>query len=193
MNDLFVLVDFRLKSIISPVDLLPINWANVNGLDGLDDDKLKDLKWAGHDYFGWLKFNDPDLNKYEGSDEWLESSKLKIKSLVSMIKREKEGETLTYKGKNLKIDDKTKVSLLFTLSTTKEDEVIMWKFLNGSYQMSGSELKKMVKLTNSHIQECFDVEYEFFEKIDNIQTKQDLLEIDINLSWPNTVLTQEYK
>lgn len=188
MNNLYVLIDFSLKQIITPIEELPSNWSNISGLNLLGDKKIKDLSWSGHENLGWFNVKDSKLAEYEIPDGWLESSKLKLKSLTSAQRWEKENEILTFKEKQLKIDDRTKISLAFRSLSSEQNEVINWKFLNGTYKISSSELAEMYNSVTSYIQKCFDVEYELSKLLDNIETKEDLFNLDLNLDWPNTTL-----
>ena len=54
MLDLYVLVDISKSEILTPLNKLPENWANVSGLNFFDDEKLSDLSWAGHNNLGWF-------------------------------------------------------------------------------------------------------------------------------------------
>lgn len=82
MNELYVLVDLRLKSIISPVMKLPKNWCNIMGLNILSYEEIYDLNWAGHKDLSWRKLSDVP-NEFFGSKEWLDISKLILKNYVS--------------------------------------------------------------------------------------------------------------
>ena len=155
---------------------------------------------VGHQDIQFLKdsIDDNDkLNEYLILDEntykinktkktFLEISKLKLKSLISLQRWERENEILTFEGKQLKLDDRTKLSLIFRSFSIEENEIINWKFLNGTYEISSLELIQIYNFTTSYIQNCFDIEYEFSKLVDNIITKEDLLNIDLNLEWPDT-------
>ena len=186
MNNLYVLVDFNLNQIITPVDKLPSDWSNISGLDLLDAEKIKNLDWCENPNLGWFNINDKELTEYSIIPEWLEISKLKLKSLISLQRWERENEILTFEGKQLKLDDRTKLSLIFRSFSIEENEIINWKFLNGTYEISSLELIQIYNFTTSYIQNCFDIEYEFSKLVDNIITKEDLLNIDLNLEWPDT-------
>lgn len=188
MNDLYVLVDFSLKQIITPIGELPVDWSNINGLNLIDDEKIKDLSWSGHENLGWFNIKDQNLTKYEVPDGWLETSKLKLKSLIATQRWEKESKVLTFQEKQLKVDYRTKLSLFFTSFSFEQNETINWKFLNGIYEMSSLELKEIYNSTISYVQKCFDVEYELSKLIDNIKTKEDLFDLNLNLVWPSTIL-----
>jgi hypothetical protein len=186
MNNLYVLVDFQSNHILTPIQYLPENWSNINGLNLMDEEKIKDLSWAGHDHFGWINIQSEDISQYNSTDDWLVSSKLKLKSLISSQRWEKENEILIFNEKQFIIDDRTKLSLIFKSFSAKENEIINWKFLNGTHQISSSELIEIYNFATTYIQNCFDVEYEFSNLLDNITTKENLLSINVNLDWPST-------
>lgn len=188
MNDFYVLIDFSLKQIITPIGELPVDWSNICGLNIIDDEKIKDLSWAGHKNLGWFNIKDSNLTEYEISNDWLESSKLKLKSLIATQRWEKETEILTFHEKQFKVDYRTKLSLFSTSFSFEQDKIINWKFLNGTYEMSYLELKELYNFIISYVQKCFDVEYELSKLIDNTETKDDLFNLDLNLVWPSTIL-----
>jgi hypothetical protein len=83
MFDFYLLVDFVEKRILTPIDYLPEDWSNINGLNLFDEEKLSNLEWAGHNNLGWVKYTDSQIDDYETSDNWLDSSKSKIKLLIA--------------------------------------------------------------------------------------------------------------
>jgi hypothetical protein len=103
MFDFYLLVDFVEKRILTPIDYLPEDWSNINGLNLFDEEKLSNLEWAGHNNLGWVKYTDSQIDDYETSDNWLDSSKSKIKLLIAKKRWEKENEVLTFKGNRIKI------------------------------------------------------------------------------------------
>lgn len=186
MNELYVLVDLKENTIISPLMELPSDWANINGLNLFPKDKIKNLSWAGHENLGWISFSDKNLSEFSAPDQWLEMSKLKLKSIISAQRWEKENEVLTFKGKQLKIDERTKVSLSFKITNLKDtNETVVWKFMNGLFEIDFSELIELYDFINSYIQDCFNVEYDFSNLVNSAQTKDDLSNLNLNLNWPN--------
>jgi hypothetical protein len=188
MNKLYILVDFNSNQVLTPVQYLPENWSNINGLDLMDEEKIKDLSWAGHDSFGWINIQSEDITEYNFDEMWMTSSKLNLKSLAANHRWEKENEILTINEKQIKLDERTKSSLTFKLPNLVEGEEITWKFLNGTYIISSEEFVELCNLTNSYIQSCFAVEYEFNSNVDSIQTAEDLVNLNTTLIWPNTTL-----
>lgn len=64
MNDFYVLVDHIQKMIITPIQKLPENWNNINGLNLFDSEKLFNLDWVGQIGLGWVKISDEILDEY---------------------------------------------------------------------------------------------------------------------------------
>jgi hypothetical protein len=188
MNKLYVLVDYNLNQILTPVQYLPENWANISGLNLMNDEKIKDLNWAGHSNMGWINIEDEDISGYGCNEMWLTTSKLNLKLLVSKYRWEMENEILTVDGKNIKMDDRTKSSLAFKLSNSTEGENIVWKFLNGTFVTTYDEFVQLCNVANSYIQSCFDVEYNFSLSLDSVETVEDLVNLDKTLNWPSTTL-----
>lgn len=189
MNELYVLVDSKQNLIISPIMELPLNWGNINGLKLLSDEKLKDLSWAGKDGLGWKKITDPDLSTIDVTDEWLSFQKSNFKQLVSSKRKELENEILTFKSKQIKLNERVKNSLSFKLLGSFNDtDTLAWKFMNGTFQITYAELKELFNFINTYVQDCFDVEYEFSNFLDTIKDKNVLLNMDINLKWPDTTI-----
>ena len=188
MNKLHVLVDFNSNLVLTPAQYLPENWANINGVNLLSEEKIKDLSWAGHDGLGWIDIQGENITEYTFDEMWLTSSKLNLKSLVATHRWEKENEILTINTKQIKLDERTKSSLTFKLLNLVDGEDITWKFLNGTYTISSEEFIELCNLTHSYIQSCFTVEHEFASNVDLIQTTEDLVNLNTTLTWPNTTL-----
>ena len=79
---LYVLVDYNLNQIISPVNRLTPNWCNISGLDLVSTQRLADMSWAGiTTNFSWREVNDIPEG-VTGSTDWATTSKLNVKFLV---------------------------------------------------------------------------------------------------------------
>lgn len=190
MFNFYVLVDFKEKRILTPIDYLPKNWANINQLDLFDDEKLSNLEWAEHPNLGWIKYDNSQISDYQTSDNWLESSKSRIKLLVAAKRWEKQNEVLTFKGNRLKIDESTKSSLTLRATSIYQNQETstVWKFVDGFVEMNNAEFLELFEFVNSYIQDCFLVEHTATQLIDSISSFSNLKELDLNLNlnWPNT-------
>ena len=188
MNELYVLVDSKLNLIISPIMELPSNWGNISGVKFLSEEKLADLSWAGEKNLGWKKITDPDLNTVNVSEEWIGFQRANLKDLVSSKRKEMESEVMTFGEKQIKLNEKKKNALSFKLSGSFNDtDTFIWKFMNGTYEVTYRELKEIRNSIDSYLQECFDVEYRFSKLVDTTNKTNGLFNLNLNLNWPSTV------
>lgn len=188
MNELYVLVDSKLNLIISPIMELPLNWGNVSGIKFLSEEKLKDLSWAGESNLGWKKITDPDLSTVGVTKEWIHFQGANLKQIVSSKRKEMESEVLTFGEKQIKLNEKTKINLIFKLSGSFNDtDTLVWKFMNGTYEITFNELKEIRDSIDSYLQECFNIEHKFSNLVDTIKEKDKLFDIHLGLNWPSTV------
>ena len=81
LTDLYILVDTEKKEIIDKFQKLPKNWKNISGLDKLSNEKLEDLKWAGHHNLGWINIFSPKIKGTLSIDYSPRDSKISFASL----------------------------------------------------------------------------------------------------------------
>lgn len=182
------MVDYTTEEILTPIDYLPKNWSNINGLDLFDDAKLSNLEWAGHQNLGWVEYKDAKINDYTVADNWLDSSKSKIKLLIAEKRWEKQNEVLTFNGNRIKIDDQTKSALTLRATSIYQNQnpSTLWKFVDGFVELTNTELIELFEFVNSYIQECFNVEYNISQVINSVTSFSELKQLNLELNWPNT-------
>ena len=187
MNELYVLVDSIQNLIISPIMELPLNWGNISGVKFLPEEKIKDLSWAGEVGLGWKKVTDPDLSTVNVTEDWIGFQKANLKQIVSSKRKEMESEVLTFGEKQIKLNDRTKNALSFKLSGSFNDtDTFIWKFMNGTYRVTYSELKEIRNSIDSYLQECFDIEHKFSNLVDMTKETDGLFNLSLSLNWPST-------
>ncbi len=187
MNELYVLVDLKENMIISPIMELPLNFGNISGVKFLSDEKLADLTWAGEKNLGWRKVTDPTLESVTVPDDWLSFQIANLKQLISDAREEKENEILTFGSKKVRMNERVKSSLTFKLVGSFNDtDTLIWKFMNGTFEITYAELKKLYTFIDTYTQECFNIEHEFSTILDTIEDKNILLNVNLNLNWPST-------
>ena len=188
MNDLYVLVDSELNLIITPMMKLPSNWGNICGLNSLSEEKISDLSWAGEKHLGWKKITDPDLSTVDVPEDWIGFQRANLKQLVSSKRKEMEFEILTFGEKRIKLDEKTKIDLIFKLSGSFNDtDTLVWKFINGTHEITFKELKEIRNSIDSYLQECFDIEHKFSNLVDTTEKINELFNLNLNSNWPSTI------
>lgn len=176
LNNFYVLVDTEKKIIIDKIQTLPYNWKNITGLPGLSDDEIRDLTWAGHSNLGWINIRASEINQYSCSVENLELHKHTLKDLISNIRKEKQSESIEYRGAKLKSNIKT----LYSLFLLQTKESVNYKCINGYYTFTQKQIKELYDIMESHIQKWFDWEMNIYSQIDNCQNISDFLNIKIN-------------
>jgi glutaredoxin-related protein len=186
MNDLYVLLDLKSKNIMTPIQELPENWANINGLNLMEYEKIKDLNWSGNN-FGWYDIKIEDFTGYHYDDIWVKTSKANLKSILSYKRWEMENEILEFEGNRIKLDERTKTSLTFKLLNSKEDDTITWKFLNGICELTYDKFLSLCNFVDTYSQKCFDIEFNLSNTIDSANNLKQLLSINFDLSWPKTI------
>lgn len=186
MNDFYVLVDLKNKTILCPIMELPNDWANVSGLNLMSDSKISNLTWAGHSNLGWKRFSDESLIEYSTSDDWFDASKLKLKSCIKEERKIRESEILSFKGNHFLLDDKTKSSILLKLLSINDGDTFIWKFINRTIEIDSKDFSNLHKFLSSYIQKCFDIEYEFTNLVNLTKTFKDLHNLNLELDWPDT-------
>jgi hypothetical protein len=177
LNDFYILVDTENKEIIDKFEKLPKNWKNIAGLNGLSDEELEDLKWAGHHNLGWMNLNSPKISEFKVSSENLELNKNTLKVLISEQRKEEQNIPIEYKGAKIKTDTETRYSL--HLKKNLKENQINFKCINGYFTFSHEEILEISELIESRIQEYFDKEMKMYQKIDQCQSIVDLAKINI--------------
>lgn len=189
MFDLYVLVDNERREILTPINKIPEDWSNINGLNLFDDEKLKNLEWAGHTNLGWVSYDNSSISDYTISNNWLDSSKSNIKLLVSKQRKEKTEETLVFRGNRINLTENTKSSLTLRASSLANQDVeTSWKFVDGYVNLSKQDVVDLLNFVSNYIQGCFDVENSFANTVDSCDSFSDIKNLSLNISWPNTEL-----
>lgn len=176
LDNFYVLVDIEKKIITNNIQNLPENWANISGLTNLDEEKLKDLSWAGHKSLGWINIKSPLIKNFSHSPENFELNKNQLKTLISNKRKEKQLIPIEYKGARIKLDIKTRVSLL-SLKISNKSEV-NFKCINGYYTFNQSEIDEICDIIENQIQKYFDIEKNIYDQIDKCSTIQDFFNIN---------------
>lgn len=185
-SNLYALVDKTQNTFLSPIQELLENWNNVHGLSFLSESKISDLEWAGYPGQGWIKFDSDDILNYTHDPIWFDISKNNIKGLVSKQRWEKENEILTFEGNEIKLDDKTKISLQnIKLSLTKS-KTVSWKFRNGFSTLTYSQFTNLYNFTFDYVSQCFGEEMRICDLISSTTTLEELKSVDLTANWPST-------
>ena len=177
LNDFYVLVDTESKEVIDKVQKLPQNWKNIAGLSGLSDEKLEDLKWAGHHNLGWINILSPKIKDFIVSPENLELNKNTLKVLISEKRKESQSEFIEYNTAKFKTDIETRYNL-FSKKNSNQDS-INFKCINGYYTFTHKEIVEIYNLIENQIQSYFDEEMKLYDRIDSCQSFVDLTKINI--------------
>lgn len=185
-SNLYVLVDKTQNIFLLPIQKLLENWNNIHGLSFLEESKLKDLEWAGHPGQGWVKFDSYDILNYTYDPVWFDISKNNIKSLVADRRWEKENEILIFEGNELKLDDKTKISLQNIKLSLTESKTISWKFRNTFSTLTYSQFANLYDFTFNYTSQCFIEEMRICDLISSTTTLEELKSIDLTANWPST-------
>lgn len=176
LNDFYILVDTENKEVIDKFQKLPQNWKNIAGLPGLSDEKLEDLKWAGHHNLGWINLSSPKIKDFKMSPENLELNKNTLKVLVSEQRKEKQDNPIEYKNAKIKTDLKTRYSLF--LIKNSEKQKINFKCINGYFTFTHKDIVDVYTIIENKIQKYFDDEMRIYQKIDECQSIVDLTKIN---------------
>ena len=183
-----MLVDSKKNLIISPIMELPLNWGNISGVKSLPKEKLEDLSWAGEVGLGWKKITDPNLITVNVNEDWIGFQRENLKKIVSSKRKKMESEILTFGEKQIKLNERIKNSLSFKLSGSFNNaDTLIWKFMNGTYEVTYSELKEIRDSIDSYLQECFNLEHKFSNIVDTTKEINDLFSINFSFNWPSTV------
>jgi hypothetical protein len=188
MKNLFVYINRDEKTIHNIVQELPNNWKNIHGMCLIDEEKLEDLSWAGHENQGWVNIKKFDLSDYSYIGDWLEISKNCMKKMVSDERKIKVKELLTWNNYMILADEKTKSSLYFKSLVAEKNlsQKYSWKF-EGSYgEIDYYDIIDIIKFIDSYQQTCFDLEKNKLEEIDNAKNVSEICQLDINVTWPST-------
>ena len=176
LNDFYVLVDTENKEVIDKIQRLPKNWKNIAGLSGLSDEKLEDLKWAGHHNLGWINIFSTKIKDFKMSPENLELNKNTLRVLVSEKRKENQSIPIEYKNAIIKTDIKTRYSL-FLLKNSNQKE-INFKCINGYLTFTQKEISEISNIIENKIQKYFDEEMRIYQKIDECRLITDLSKIN---------------
>lgn len=177
LNDFYVLVDTESKEIIDKIQKLPQNWKNIAGLPGLSDEKLEDLKWAGHHNLGWINIFSPKIKDFKTSPENLELNKNTLKDIISEKRKENQNNFAEYNAAKFKTDMETRFNLF--LKKNSNANQINFKCINGYHTFTHNQIVDIFNLIEDQIQNHFDEEMVIYNKIDNCQSFVDLTKINI--------------
>lgn len=175
LNDHYILVDKEENRIIGRIEKRPEDWQNIMGLSNYSDEEIYDLKWAGHDSVGFIKFTSTNLINYKCPPDTLLLNKTKSKEIVSEKLKELKYKSINYKNSIIK-SDKESFNTLFSI---KDREYVNYKCSNGYFKFISSELNEIFDIMNSQIQKYFDYEMEIHNSIDECNS---LIEIS-NLNY----------
>ena len=174
MNDFYILVDTEQKITIDKIQELPLNWSNISGLNGLSDEELSDLKWAGHHNIGWVSIKSEKIKEYTSSPENLELNKNTFKQLISEKRKQLQKIPIGYNGAIIKSDIQS-ANFLFSL---QNESTINYKCVNGYHTFTSEQIKDIFNLMQSHIQKYFNLEMQIYKQRESCQTISDFFDVN---------------
>lgn len=179
IDKFYVFVDEETKTIPLSIETLPQNWRNISGLCYMSDAELKKL--------GWFKFSDPDLLKIEHTPAFIYQSKLTILDHFANLRWEAQTSAVKFNDHRFKLNDATVNALTHKKLIAEADPSLSfnWKTLTGIANLTSADVISLHNKVHQYIQDCFDVEIEFINKVNSINTIKDLVSIEHDYSWPS--------
>jgi len=179
LNDFYVLVDTRDKIVTSKVQKLPEYWSNITNLSSLEDEKLSDLTWAGHQNLGWVSITSEYIEEYSSSHDNLEMNKNELKYLLGKIKEEKEHEGIIYNNVRIKIDQKNLINLFLKREKAIKNKNADFYFkINFTYyKFTSGQIIELYDILESSYEELETWERLKFKKIDQCKKISEFLYI----------------
>jgi len=182
-KNLYVWVNKEFNLISTLPDTLPDNWKNFNGMSGLPEETLNEL--------GWYKIDDLNLINYGYTNEWLEQFKDQLLQDVSRQRWESQTEAITYDD-NVYVLNETTINALHQKRMIVENNptiTFTWKTRDSMVQLTSTDLVNLTNSISSYTQECFDIEKTFIDSISSLNTLEELLQVNLNITWPSTILS----
>jgi hypothetical protein len=136
-------------------------------------------------YYGplWDITETKAIANYEIHDTPIESARYNLKQLTAdeRYKKEIKGTTVTIHDHIVSIDTNRGARDIFVQKylLMGNDDTVNWKFPETWLTLSKDDLGLCVAAGAQHIQECFDWELNISEQIDQAETKEQLLAIEI--------------
>jgi hypothetical protein len=136
-------------------------------------------------YYGplWDLSNDVAIANFEVHDTPIESARGNFKALAAeeRWKKEEAGTTINIQQMTVSLDTSREGRNIFLqkYSLMGENDTVNWKFPEGWLTLTKAELGQIVVTGAAYIQSCFDWERGINDQIDAVNTKEELLAIEI--------------
>ena len=185
----YVLIDTSTVSIERPVEELPENWSNINGLNFFDDATLEDLTFAGHPGKGWVGFaSHVGLSTYSYDPGWLTNSKNAMKAMCDELGDNAQIEVLTWNGNEFIANDTFRNRLVIRAISSGINTTQTFKipFDNGSQDLDNASIVGLVSFINDYQQECLDLVLNKKAAIGICSSVADLQAVGIAFTFPST-------
>lgn len=183
-SKLYVWVDKEQNLIANVPGVLPKNWRNYNDFNMIDNESVLNG-------LGWYNINDESLLECNYSAEWLNQFKMQLLENVSYQRWEAQTEPVTYDGNVYLLNEGT-INALYQKRMVVESDpsaTFYWKTRDGMIQLTSGELVSLTTSINNYIQECFNIENNFINSLSSMNTLEELLQVDLDITWPSTTLT----
>lgn len=188
-KNFYVLVDKNTNKVLNHPAKLPENWQNIHGMPSLSDDELSDLGWAGHENFGWIKFDSDFPFTFEFGEYWLEFAKNSVKNEYADQRWEAENKGILYKSILINTDDRTKTAILLKsqIVALSPEKTFSWKYNNSTIEFTSTDIITIANALNDYTQKCFDLEASLISQIDAAVSPSDLTQFDLEIDWPSNL------
>lgn len=192
MNNLYFEINPIKKHILKPPKELETSWRNISGLVYLEEDKLYDLSWAGHEGIGFLKIckeNAKQLQNFKSVFNALDSLKVVARRELSKNRYEKEvGIIILNDFYKIQLTEEYKLSLVMKyLECLESDFEFDWKTISGYFKFNSNNFKIFYKKIQEYTQKLFDIEKNILEQINAAGTIEELLNINLEINYDNSI------
>lgn len=194
MEDLYFEIDPNEGKILGQPINLDINWNNISGIIFLTKDELYDLSWTGHSNLGFIKIcseNKDSIKKLKYDNNVLNSVKSKYKDIVSKYRLEKElNPILIDDSFSIQLTEKFKLNVLMKYNECLLDNnlIFNWKTLSGFVEFDSKKFLNLYKKIQIYIQNLFDLEYNLHKKIEECETIENLLDLNLKIDYNSVIL-----
>ena len=194
MDDLYFEINPNENKILSPPKELDVNWNNIFGIVFLSKDELYDLSWAGYPNVGFIKIcrdNVDIIKKFNYTENILDITKSKFKTIISNNRFAKELQPVLVDNKfSIQLTEKFKLHMLMKYNECILDKDLKfnWKTIGGYVEFTSEEFLKLYKKTQRHIQNLFDLEISLHKNIDECESIESLILLDLNITCDDKII-----